>query len=135
MEEIEARMAMGNKDNVASMSAELLELPLASWHEILTVRQTFAATGGTMGTKKGSKSKPGAITEKLGPHLLEWHTMAEIGALAGIEKRRARWTVGGLFGAGKLVAKGAKGPNRQYRWNPAAKRAWQEAHPAATADT
>ena len=57
MEEIEARMAMRNKDNVASMSVELLELPLASWHEILTVRQTFAATGGTMGTKNGSKSK------------------------------------------------------------------------------
>ena len=105
-------MAMRNKDNVASMSAELLELPLASWHEILTVRQTFAATGGTMGTKNGSKSKPGTMTEKLGPHLLEWHTMAEIVALAGIEKRRARWTVGGLFGAGKLVTKGAKGPER-----------------------
>ena len=103
---------MRNKDNVASMSAELLELPLASWHEILTVRQTFAATGGTMGTKNGSKSKSGTMTEKLGPHLLEWHTMAEIVALAGIEKRPATWTLGGLFSAGKLVAKGVKGPNR-----------------------
>jgi hypothetical protein len=55
--------------------------------------------------------------------------MAEIVALAGIEKRRARWTVGGLFGAGKLVTKGAKGPERQYQWNrQAAKWAWQEAH-------
>ena len=132
VEGIEAGIAMRNKDDVASISAELLELPLASRQEILTALQAVGTTGGT---KNGSKSKPGAMTEKLGPHLLEWHTMAEIVALAGIEKRRAIWSVGGLFGAGKLVTKGAKGPNRKYRWNPAAKQAWQEAHPAVTADS
>ena len=47
--------------------------------------------------------------------------MAEIVALAGIEKRRATGTVGGLFGAGKLVTKGAKGPERQYQRNAASR--------------
>ena len=126
MEGIEADIAMRNKDDVASISAEPLELPLASRQEILTALQTVGT-----GTKNGSKSKPCAITEKLGPHLLEWHTMAEIVALAGIEKRRARWTVGGLFGSGKLVTKGAKGPERQYQWNAASRKAWHKAHPAA----
>jgi len=68
-----------------------------------------------------AKSKPATVTDKLGPHLLEWHTMAEIVALAGIEKRRATGTVGGLFGAGKLVTKGAKGPERQYQRNAASR--------------
>jgi hypothetical protein len=126
MEGIEAGIAIRNKDNVASISAEPLELPLASWQEILTALQTVG-----IGTKNGSKSKPSAITEKLSPHLLEWHTMAEIVALAGIEKRRARWTVGGLFGSGKLVTKGSKGPERQYQWNAASRNAWHKAHPAA----
>jgi hypothetical protein len=135
MEEIEARMAMRNKDNVASMSAELLELPLASWHEILTVRQTFADTECTMGTNNGSKSKPGAMTEKLGPHLMEFHTGQELAELSGVELVPVQKLVGGLLGAKKLQTEGAKGPNRQYRWNPAAKQAWQKAHPAATADT
>ena len=40
------------------------------------------------------------MTEKLGPHLLEWHTMAEIGALAGVEKRRATWTSVGCSALG-----------------------------------
>ena len=117
VEEVEAGMAMKNRDDVASTSSELLELPLASRQDILTVLQTV----GTGGTKNGSESKPCAITEKLGPHLLEWHTMAEIVALAGIEKRRTTGTVGGLFGAGKLVTKGAKGPERQYRWKAASR--------------
>jgi hypothetical protein len=109
-----------------------LELPLASRQEILTALQSVGTTGGT---KNGSKSKPGAMTEKLGPHLLEWHTMAEIVALAGIDKRRATWTVGGLFGVGKLVTNGVKGPERQYQWSAASRKAWQEAHPGATADS
>jgi hypothetical protein len=71
VEEVEASMAMRNKDTVASITAELLELPLASRRDILRVLQTIATTGGTMGTNNGSKWKPGAMTEKLGPHLLE----------------------------------------------------------------
>jgi hypothetical protein len=125
-------MAMKNRDDVASICEEPLAFPLASWQDILTALQTVGTTGGT---KNGNKSKPGATSEKLGPHLLEWHTMAEIVALAGIEKRRAAWTVGGLFGVGKLVTKGAKGPERQYQWNAASRKAWQQAHPAATADS
>jgi len=125
-------MAMRNEDNVASISAELLELPLASWHEILTVLQTIDALGVTMSTNNGSKSKPAAMTEKLGPHLLEFHTAQELAELSVVELVPVQKVVGGLLGAKKLETKGVKGPSRQYRWNPAAKRAWQKAHPAAT---
>jgi len=135
VEDVEASMAMKNKDNVASISAELLELPLASRQEILTALRAIAAIGGTKSTNNGSKSKPAAMTEKLGPHLLEFHTAQELAELSGVELVPVQKLVGSLLGAKKLETEGAKGPNRQYRWNPAAKRAWQEAHPAATADS
>jgi len=43
-------MAMKNRDDVASISAELSELPLASRQDILTALQTVGT-----GTKNGSK--------------------------------------------------------------------------------